>query len=561
MENQSRVHRVIPLQPVHEPWGETGLDTDAEIARFEAEERARLGLRPQPVHWRDPVPRHFSESQRAHTTILCGGLTVAHDRLIEGALLGMGYRIQPLDQPDNAALRLGKEFGNRGQCNPTYYTVGNLVKHLTQLRDEQGLSTQQIVHNYLFVTAGACGPCRFGMYATEYRKALRDAGFEGFRVLLFQQESGLRQATGDKPGIEMNTPFFLKLLQAIMLGDVLNLIGYRLRPYELEPGATDAALERCRDLLYEALKHRWRLLPVLFRCRRDLAQVAVDRTRIKPKVSVIGEFWAMTTESDGNYRLQRYLEQEGAEVDVQPIANWLLYMIWWGRFVIHERRELRVPATKSERTDTATRNRLAALWLADKAARAVFGWYAHMLGLKRYHLADMNAIAAAARAHYNLNVEGGEGHMEVGKFILTARERKAALVVSVKPFGCMPSSGVSDGVQSYVTERHPQTLFLPIETSGDGAVNVYSRVQMMVFKAHELARQELARAEAETGLSIMQARVLAQKLSWLAHTLNHPCHSYRASTTAANFVYAAARWRRRFPWLAALSGATAEPAS
>ena len=26
--------------------------------------------------------------------------------------------------PDNDALRYGKEFGNRGQCNPTYFTVG-----------------------------------------------------------------------------------------------------------------------------------------------------------------------------------------------------------------------------------------------------------------------------------------------------------------------------------------------------------------------------------------------------------------------------------------------------
>jgi len=39
----------------------------------------------------------------------------------------------------------------------------------------------------VFFTAGACGPCRFGMYEAEYRLALRNAGFDGFRVLLFQQ--------------------------------------------------------------------------------------------------------------------------------------------------------------------------------------------------------------------------------------------------------------------------------------------------------------------------------------------------------------------------------------
>jgi predicted nucleotide-binding protein (sugar kinase/HSP70/actin superfamily) len=546
MSTRHIARRVIPLTPVG-----AAPDIEQELARFEAEERARLGLADAKQHWHDPPPQRFAAERRADTTILCGGLTLAHDRLIASALASLGYRVQSLDQPDNEALRLGKEFGNRGQCNPTYFTVGNLVKHLTGLRDEQGLSTQEIVGNYLFVTAGSCGPCRFGMYATEYRKALRDAGFPGFRVLLFQLEGGLRQATGEKPGLEMNVRFFLKLLQGVMLGDVLNLIGYRLRPYELDPGATDAALARSRERLHTALTGRRWLLPALRACRRDLAQVAVDRTRVKPKVSVIGEFWAMTTEGGGNYRLQRFLEQEGAEVDVQPIANWLLYMIWWGRFVIRERRELRLSVTEAERTDTTTRRHLAMLWLADRAARVVFGWYARMLGLKRYHLADMDAIAAAAREHFDLNVEGGEGHVEVGKFILAARERKAALVISVKPFGCMPSSGVSDGVQSHVTAHHPQTLFLPIETSGDGAVNVYSRMQMMLFKARVLAHEELARAEAETGLSITQARVLAQKFSRLAHTLNHPRQFHRASTTAANFVYAAARWRPHFTRLAA----------
>ena len=62
---------------------------------------------------------------------------MAHDFLIEGALRGIGYKVKAIDVPDNAALPFGKEFGNRGQCNPTYFTVGNLVKYLIELRDEQ----------------------------------------------------------------------------------------------------------------------------------------------------------------------------------------------------------------------------------------------------------------------------------------------------------------------------------------------------------------------------------------------------------------------------------------
>ena len=127
----------------------------------------------------------------------------------KAALKGLGYNVLTLECPTNDALRFGKEFGNRGQCNPTYFTVGNLVKFLIYLRDENGMSAEEVVKNYVFLTAGACGPCRFGMYVTEYRKALRDAGFDGFRVMLFQQTGGLKQATGDDVGLEMNPPFFI----------------------------------------------------------------------------------------------------------------------------------------------------------------------------------------------------------------------------------------------------------------------------------------------------------------------------------------------------------------
>src|SRR5690606_12077248 len=243
-----------------------GLDIEAELAAFEAAERARLGLVEDaaPKQWSDAmIDPTFLASERPKVTLLFGGLTVAHDYLIQAALEGMGYRARMLDCPDNDALRMGKEFGNRGQCNPTYYTVGNLVKELTRLRDEEGLSTQEIIDGHIFLTASACGPCRFGMYVTEYRKALRDAGFDGFRVLLFQQTGGFKQATGEELGLVLNPPFFIALLKAMLAGDVLNAMGYRLRPYELEAGATDRALEAAKADCYAALQQNKSVLVAL----------------------------------------------------------------------------------------------------------------------------------------------------------------------------------------------------------------------------------------------------------------------------------------------------------
>src|SRR5690606_14618567 len=145
------------------------------------------------------------------------------------------------------------------------------------LRDKKGMATEEIIKKYVFLTAGACGPCRFGMYVTEFRKALRDAGFDGFRVMLFQQQGGLNQATGDDAeGLELSPAFFIPLLKALLVGDVLNGIGYRLRPYELEPGATDRAMEQAKRMSFEAFQKGESQLMTLWKARKLFEAIPVD---------------------------------------------------------------------------------------------------------------------------------------------------------------------------------------------------------------------------------------------------------------------------------------------
>ena len=401
-------------------------EIEAELRQYEEEQRERLGLMDEVIdHWSDSNPQQFTKSQVENTTLLCGGLTQAQDYLIQGAFEGLGYKVQCLDVPDYEALRYGKEFGNRGQCNPTYFTVGNLVKTLCEIRDKQGLTPAEVVDKYVFLTAGACGPCRFGTYATEYRKALRDAGFDGFRVLLFQQQGGLKQATGEARGLELNPKFFITLLKAIMAGDVLNALGYRMRPYEVNEGETNRALEDGKKTLHKALKGRTSMLWALWKCRRRLAEVEVNRLQPKPKVSIIGEFWAMTTEGDGNYRLQSFLEQEGAEVDIQLVSAWLLYNVWQVKWDTKNRMTMREDdGGKRGLQGKNPRKRLAILTVADTVLRANFHLYAKIIGLNNYHLPDMDEIATISHQYYDNHLRGGEGHMEVGKLIQTAGDEK-----------------------------------------------------------------------------------------------------------------------------------------
>jgi predicted nucleotide-binding protein (sugar kinase/HSP70/actin superfamily) len=545
------------------------VDLDAELRKFEQEERKRLGLDAQTEQWiEDMANLTFTKKEKAHINILVSGLTMAHDYLIEGALKGIGYNVQMLDCPDNAALQFGKEFGNRGQCNPTYFTVGNLVKFLCTLRDKHGLSSEHIIKNYVFLTAGACGPCRFGMYVTEYRKALRDAGFDGFRVVLFQQTGGLSQATGEESGLEMTPPFFWALVKALVAGDVINALGYRIRPYEVTAGATDKALEQSKKIVYDALENQSNVLGALWKCKALLEDIAVDRTQPRPKTSIIGEFWAMTTEGDGNYQLQRFLEKEGAEADIQLVTAWILYMVWEARRDTKERMNLR-GADKSYYGLGAlgpfgVAKKLLGVSAADKVVRLLFQTFAHAAGLYGYHLPDMFEIAKVSHEYYNNDLRGGEGHMEVGKLIMNVLQSKAHMTLSVKPFGCMPSAGVSDGVQSAISEKLPGTIFCPVETSGDGRVNFYSRVQMYLFKAKQAAIAELERAYVENGVTAEQVRAFLDANPRFDRALHKAPHAYAG--TAADLVAQVApyitktraqRWQGRIQALASRSGEAA----
>ncbi len=510
-------------------------EIEADLRTFEAEERRRLGLEEDRQHWRDSDAIPFTEGQRATTTILFGGLTRMHEALLEAAICRFGYKVKALDCPDTASLQWGKEFGNRGQCNPTYFTVGNLLKYLIHLRDDEGMDPADIVDGYVFATIGSCGPCRLGSYITEYRKVLRDAGFDGFRIMDVRK-FGEHKRDPNVAGLKLDLPITVAGYKCVIAGDVMNLIVCRIRPYELIPGATDAAIEECRDILCDAFRRGKSVWRALRRGRKVLDRVEVNRLMPKPKVAIIGEFWAMTTEGDGNYQLQRFLESEGAECDIQPVSNFLLYELWEVMHDIRERMMLRRPDGRRHKAENdSPLLTLAACRLIDFVSRATFAAYARAAGLKHYSLPDMNHLASIARKMYPIELRGGEGHLEVAKVIEAVMKKKAHMVVSVKPFGCMPSSGVSDGVQSLVTAKYPEANFCAIETSGDGAVGVYSRVQMALFKARARASEEYEKAVVENGVDDPDQFRQGRRRGKLASAIYYPRH--KVAGTAANALY------------------------
>lgn len=229
-----------------------------EIDRLVSAEKERLmreaGLSADQKHYQRIKESPFTAEERATTTILFGNLTWKHEVLIKAVFKGCGYRFQNLPEPTKIDFRIGREYCTNGLCNPNYFTAGSLIQYLQNL-EAKGFTRQEIVQNYVYFTAADCGPCRFGMYESEYRQALHNAGFPGFRVLTFRNNTVIREGSKE-PGLKFSMDLGMGILNALILGDLLYQTAYQIRPYEVREGDTDRAMEECIHLLAQFLRTR-----------------------------------------------------------------------------------------------------------------------------------------------------------------------------------------------------------------------------------------------------------------------------------------------------------------
>jgi predicted nucleotide-binding protein (sugar kinase/HSP70/actin superfamily) len=516
-------------------------------------------------HYRCPSERPFTAEQRGSTTILFGSLTPKHEALIQAVFRGSGYLCEHLPTPTKAAHETGKEFCNNGLCNPNYFTSGNLIEYLRRLSGA-GLSPEEIAERYLYFSIGGCGPCRFGMYESEYRLALENAGFSGFRVLTFLSNKVIREGS-HQPGLKYTVNFGLGMLNALNLGDLVFEMTYQIRPYEVNAGETDRVMAECvgdlSDFLasrchYEVFekpsksklsstlsilgKIRYQLYgedlrQALARVRERLNSIEIDRTRIRPIVKVTGEFFSAIAEGDANHNMFDFLEKEGAEVVVEPIAGIVLYWLHQSRMSHWRKKGIDSQGWKFRRKD----------WLF-----AFCNWFyrkqyhraAEMLGGLAPKLTDQRLLANLAAPYYHPLARGGEGYLEVAKSLYHTRQKLCHMVLSLKPFGCMPSTQ-SDAVMAMVVARYPDMLFLPVETSADGEINALSRVQMVFGDARRKASQEFQTAVASTGRSLDEIRSYVAQHRELRRPFYRVPRQPGIAGTAAQFVQHVARRMKR----------------
>lgn len=464
-------------------------------------------------HYKAYKPKPFLREQREDTTILFGGLTWKHERLIQGAMHNLKYKVEPLPNIQRADLDAGKELIDVGACCPTIFTTGSLVNFLKD--KSSATSKEDVAQKYVYLTAGACGPCRFGQYHESYAMALDGLGMRDFRMFLLAQDQ-LDQGPSGGGGLEINLPLSMGLIWGIMIADVLGDMEYLTRPYEVRPGQTDQVMKESIEYMYEIFKNRpikgkkwgvlaWHLTTNYFtKALREVYKkwdaIEVDRLRAKAKVKITGEFWLQTHEGDGNYNIKRWLESEGAEVIPPPVAVWLDYLMHPDIRAGEHRAKL---SRKAKFKETIMRT-------IGKTFRGTYNRFRKAVGNLPYELPDQIELRDLATPFYNYQLRGGEGHMLVGKALYAYHHRKAHMVCELTPYSCMPNT-MSVGSMANVLGKYPDMLYAPIEIKGDAEIHALSRCQMILTEAKRRAQSEFEQVLEKSGLTVEDIRAYEAK--------------------------------------------------
>ena len=245
---------------------------------------------------------------------------------------------------------------------------------------------------------------------------------------------------------------------------------------------------------------------------------------------------------------------------VEPVATWITYILNQAVTRVKDRaglvaaedaaRDTGLRARMTRRIaqrvadEVATRKKLYKFALARMALTREYERFRAALGGTAHQLVDQPELQRVGHPYYNSRAGGGEGHLEVAKNIYYSSKELCHMVLSLKPFGCMPSTQ-SDGAQAAVTSHYPDMIYIPIETSGEGDINAHSRVQMALGEAKGKSKEEFRRAVAESGYTLAELRAFVGTRRDLRRPLQTVPHRAGFVGRAANFALYVGRMMQR----------------
>jgi predicted CoA-substrate-specific enzyme activase len=389
-----------------------------------------------------------------------------------------GVRAEVLPPADEEILKLGRANSSCKECLPLQTTVGQLMHYLN------GRSPGEITAFFMLSTDG---PCRFGQYHVFSKRLIEKQRIPDLAVLSLTTANGYG-GLGDR--------FAIIGWRAVVLGDLFDEMWATILAAAVDPEDGLRILNEEHCAVIEVIDKPWRTLArQISATARRLAAIELKQPYHEiPKISLVGEIYVRNDPISLRNLVERMAEK-GFIVRTSKIGEWIKYLDWLAIRGLEGERSLGfwVRYAVKKFYDASIRKRL------------------RPAGLFFWEKANVSPVMEAGGRFVSPKLTG-ESVLTVGS-ALHEMLHPACGVISIGPFGCMPSrvaesilteklttevkraleNGNGHGHLEAILNAKRKLPFLAIETDGNAFPQLIdARIEAFALQARRLNEQMLA---------------------------------------------------------------------
>jgi len=337
-----------------------------------------------------------------------------HAEILSAAMQAYGVNAIVLPEQDERNLLYSNKVTSGKECLPYRVTLGDFMRFFYEGADN-GVDVKD-AEGFM---ASAFGPCRFGKYAVEQIRILREIGFD----------LPIRTTVSNNAYRDLNLgPKFERLAwRGIVAMDYLERLVWRTRPYEKSAGTTDEVFAEYTTRIADRIRRREAFDDVLREATVAFRSLIDPDEPRKPLVGINGEIF-LRSNSFSNNNLVKECEKAGLEVVVSPIGEWIEY-------ITHRSIEDGIRDRKPKKLIAGY---LRQLWQRHSKHSVAIA-FKDSIDAEEPSTKDILSLSS----QYLSPKCGSEAVLSIGTGIEWMESPEFAGVISVMPHGCMPGGIVA----------------------------------------------------------------------------------------------------------------------
>ena len=406
-----------------------------------------------------PEYAKFTEDMIKTHTILVPDMLPIHFKLLVAIFEAEGYKMELLRNDSRAVVDEGLKNVHNDACYPALLVIGQFMDALNSGKYDPDKTA-------LLITQTG-GGCRASNYIHLLRKAV-DKNYPQVPVVSLNF-SGLEKDSA----FRISPKNFIKLLHAVLYGDLLMTCYNKCRAYEVSKGESKKMLAKWENRLGNIFRKGSNMYLKTKKIYRDIlndfGSIELSGEK-KIKVGIVGEIYVKYSPLANNH-LEDFLISEGCEPVVPSLLEFVMYCAA-GTF---NDAKIYDHQTMSSR-------------IYKLGYKLIYSKQKELIRIMKEQgsfepLHDFEYLRALADKYINQGVVMGEGWLIPAEMAALAKSG-VENIICTQPFGCLPNHIVAKGMARAIKQDNPNANIVAIDYDpGATRVNQENRIKLMLANA------------------------------------------------------------------------------